>query len=92
MRQSPPGNRFLFTIEDAGLALDPVAGDPSAHPAGGKPDLRLVADTFELAGIAARHHIQLTRTLGEPYRGTHLLSAAPEGGQANVFLTVQLRG
>ena len=82
----------LFRWQDADGRGELGTGDFSADGAGCDLDLRVVADTLVLSGLATSHEVEFVVVFGKPDGRVHGDAAFPEGGEADVTLTVDFGG
>lgn len=86
-----PRSRVFFWWQNASRRRKLRPSHLPAYCGGSNSNLRIVANTFGLAHIAARHHIKPVAFFSEPYRSRNPRAALTERNQGNVFLTADLR-
>ena len=82
----------LFCRQDPDGGGEFGTGDLSTDGAGGHLDLRVVADTLGLSGLAAGHEVECVVVPGKPDGRVHGYAALSEGREADVTLTVDFGG
>lgn len=87
-----PGSSPLIRRKDAGGAIKIRALDGAADAAGRNQDPRIIADALVLPHIVAGHEHQLAIALCKPHGRAHGGAVLAEGGERDVFLTVNLSG
>jgi len=82
----------VFDRQDAGRGRKFRAGDFSANRAGSDFDLRIIADALDLAELAVRHEVEFVALFREPDGCGDGDSGFAEGGERDVFLSVDRTG
>jgi len=82
----------IFGRQDARGGGEFGAGDFSAHGAGSDFDLRVIADTLDLAELAVGHKAEFVTVFRKPDGGVDRDSGFAEGRERDVVLSVDLGG
>lgn len=83
-----PSSRLLVVCQ-RGRRTDTGTCSSSSHCRRRNFDPRVVADTFHLARVAARHHVQAALFLGKPHWRVNTNTALTERHQVDVFVPAQ---